>query len=58
VARGLHVERLEDRELLAAMPQLVKDINTVVQGSHPANITEVGGSVFFTAETSTSGIEL
>jgi ELWxxDGT repeat protein len=56
----LHVEPLEDRRLLAAMPQLVKDINTTsaVVSSEPQEITEVGGLVFFRASTPTTGNEL
>jgi ELWxxDGT repeat protein len=56
----LQFELLEERHLLAAMPRLVKDINTTsaAVSSEPREITEVGGLVFFTAITPTTGREL
>ncbi len=58
--RRLQVEALEDRRLLVGAPQLVKDINTTpsLESSNPTQLTEVGGIVFFTAETTTTGSEL
>jgi ELWxxDGT repeat protein len=56
--RRLFVEALENRRLLAAMPQLVKDISTSTGGSNPLYLTEVGATVFFTASTPSTGREL
>ena len=56
--RRLRLETLETRHLLAAMPELVKDINATAASSAPGQLTEVGGIVFFTASTSTTGNEL
>jgi ELWxxDGT repeat protein len=44
------IERLEDRSLLAAIPQLLADINSVTAGSDPAEFVETGGILYFTAE--------
>jgi ELWxxDGT repeat protein len=58
-SRYLQVEALEDRHLLAAMPRLVKDIDTITNpGSGPSDFTEVGGTVFFVASTPATGREL
>ncbi len=52
-------EWLENRQLLAVVPQLVRDIN-----SNPApisdlgNLTNVNGTLFFTAKDATHGTEL
>jgi ELWxxDGT repeat protein len=56
----LQFELLEDRHLLAAMPRLVREINSTsaAVSSEPQQITEVGGLVFFTASTSTTSNEL
>ena len=43
-------ERLEDRSLLAAIHQLLTDINVVTAGSEPAELVEAGGILYFTAE--------
>ena len=57
--RWLRLEALEERQLLAAMPQLVTDLNRGAGGgSDPGELTEVGGIVYFTAETPTTGREL
>ncbi len=58
--RQLIVEALEQRQLLAADFQLVKDINTASSNasSSPTNLTEVGVLAFFTATTLTGGTEL
>ena len=46
--RRLHVEVLEERQLLSATPQLLKDINQAPL--NPTNLTVVGSSVFFDCE--------
>ena len=58
-ARRTCYEWLEHRQLLAVVPQLVRDIN-----SNPApisdlgNLTNVNGTLFFTAKDVTHGTEL
>lgn len=47
--RGLFVEPLEPRWLLSADFTLLKDINTTPIGSHPADLVNVDGTLFFTA---------
>ena len=44
------IERLEDRRLLAGIPQLLADINAVTAGSEPEEFVEAGGILYFTAE--------
>jgi ELWxxDGT repeat protein len=58
--RRLRVETLEDRQLLAIMPHLLKDINeaSTASFSSQTQFTAVGGLVFFAADDGTSGIEL
>ncbi|HEV3006715.1 MAG TPA: hypothetical protein VGX78_19755, partial [Pirellulales bacterium] len=47
LSHGLRHEALEDRLALSA--NMVADINAYTLGSDPQNITDVGGTVFFTA---------
>lgn len=60
----LTVEALDERILLSTTAILVKDINppspsTIsVPSSNPANLTNVNGTLFFTAADATHGIEL
>src|SRR5262249_1087926 len=49
-----HVPRLTSGQLA----RLVRDINTAPAGSDPANLTDVGGTLFFTAVTPETGREL
>jgi ELWxxDGT repeat protein len=57
-ARKLTLELLEDRRLLAADFNLLKDINALGSGSNPRDFTEVGSLVFFTANDGVNGYEL
>jgi ELWxxDGT repeat protein len=56
VSRPLRVKSLEDRVVPSAT--LVSDINNYSISSNPANITAVGGQVFFTAVTNSGATEL
>src|SRR5262245_45676717 len=57
--RRLEVEPLEQRRLLSATPQLLKDIVLPPSaGSGPADFTDVGGIAFFRANDGTNGYEL
>src|SRR4051812_9277579 len=47
-ARPFAPESLEPRRLLAG--QLVADINTVTESSAPAHLTDVNGTLYFTAQ--------
>ncbi len=42
----------------AAAPYMVKDIDAYTVGSQPAYLTDVGGTLFFTANDGTNGYEL
>jgi ELWxxDGT repeat protein len=53
----LHCEVLEDRRLLSATPQLLKDINPAGH-SDPILFFDVSGTVFFRANDGTTGGEL
>src|SRR5262245_8549580 len=57
-SRRSRFELLEDRRLLDAVPQLVKDINLVGESSRLENLTDVNGTLFFTATDGTTGFEL
>ena len=59
----LGLELLEDRQLLAVTPQLVKDINTSPEldyfySQQRHDLVEVNGNLFFPAYTQTTGFEL
>jgi hypothetical protein len=57
--RRLHFELLEDRQLLAGLPQLVQDINTKPAVDFTlVGRTEVAGKYFFADDTPTMGAEL
>ncbi|MDB5388291.1 MAG: hypothetical protein JWM11_3937 [Planctomycetaceae bacterium] len=61
VASGIHRgERLEDRLMLSAAAVLVKDINPLpgFSDSNPSDLTEVNGTLFFSATNGTAGYEL
>src|SRR5262245_24200869 len=47
--RRARFEVLEERRLLDAVPQLVKDIGVIGLGSDPGNLTNVNGTLFFRA---------
>jgi ELWxxDGT repeat protein len=62
-ARNLAIEQLEDRTLLAADPQLLKDINPAGDswpgsGGSPSSFLDVNGTAFFTADDGVHGREL
>src|SRR5215813_5620846 len=46
------------RPISGQLARLVRDINTAPAGSDPANLTNVGGTLFFTAITPETGREL
>jgi ELWxxDGT repeat protein len=48
VARKPHIEELENRTLLSAA-SLIKQINPINLSSDPSNLTDVNGTLFFTA---------
>jgi ELWxxDGT repeat protein len=50
------LEPLEDRTLLSAF--LVKDINTNTAGSNPSNLTNVNGTLFFSATDNSGAVGL
>ena len=58
--RHLRIEALEDRRMLAADFELLKDIVTTPsrEGSAPASLTVVGDVTYFVAQTSTLGPQL
>jgi hypothetical protein len=56
--RPLRFEVLEERQLLALMPHLVKDTNTMPGGSNPRQLTDVSGTAFFVGSMPTTGSEL
>lgn len=51
-------DQLEQRRLLAIVPQLLRDIQTGSTGSSPISFTEFGGRLFFSANDGTNGAEL
>ena len=51
-------EVLEDRRLLDATPQLVRDTNLLAAGSSPNNLVAVGNVAYFVANDGTHGSEL
>jgi ELWxxDGT repeat protein len=56
---GLRFERLETREMLAFVPELVRDINQAdEQGSEPRGYVAFAGKTYFTAESVDEGREL
>jgi ELWxxDGT repeat protein len=55
-AKRARLERLEDR--LALSVSMVSDINSYTNPSNPGNITDVGGTAFFTATDNTNNVEL
>ena len=56
----LRFELLEDRRLMAGIPELLKDINVGATGSilSPTQFVEVGATTFFVANNGTSRQEL
>ncbi len=52
------VEDLENRQLLAADVRLIKDISPGATSSKPSQLTDVGGTLFFTAEQTPGDVEL
>ncbi|HEV3023418.1 MAG TPA: hypothetical protein VGX76_13175, partial [Pirellulales bacterium] len=56
LSHGLRHEPLEERRLLSV--NMVADINAYTQNSSPTNITDVGGTVYFTATSNTGNVEL
>ena len=56
--RRLLFEVLEDRRLLAAVPQMVRDINPSGAGSSPGDFIAVGNWTYFYATDGTHGPEL
>jgi ELWxxDGT repeat protein len=58
--RFLQCESLEHRLVLTLVTQLVEDINTtaLLGSSSPSNFTEVNGTTFFAASSSSAGGEL
>jgi ELWxxDGT repeat protein len=49
VKRTANIERLENRQLMAATPELFSDINTGTLPSNPYGFTELNGDVYFFA---------
>jgi ELWxxDGT repeat protein len=56
--RKLALESLEDRRLLSATPQLLKDIFPTAGSSNPANLVAMSNVLYFTAGDDTHGNEL
>jgi ELWxxDGT repeat protein len=56
--RHARFELLEDRRLLDATPQLVRDTNLLAAGSSPNNLVAVGNVAYFVANDGTHGSEL
>src|SRR5262245_56367806 len=54
--RYARFEVLEERRLLDAVPQLVKDINLLGFSSSPAALANVNGALFFTADDGINGL--
>ncbi|RPH80268.1 MAG: hypothetical protein EHM77_05145, partial [Planctomycetaceae bacterium] len=52
------IERLEDRRLLAADFELLKDINVGSGDSGPISLTNVNGTLYFRAVDGVAGSEL
>src|SRR3954462_5755819 len=57
-SRRIAFETLEDRRLLSVTPELLKDINPAELESGPASLTNLNGTVYFSAGNSQSGREL
>ena len=56
--RQLHLETLENRTLLSATAQMVKDIRSGTNSADPFNLTNVGGTLFFEAAQDANGHNL
>ena len=56
--RKLSIEKLETRELLAGVPELLVDVNPGPNDSDSWSFTEVGDTIFFVANDGTHGEEL
>lgn len=56
----LRFETLENRQLLAGVPELLREINSSSEpiGSNPESFVQVGAISYFTASTTTTGREL
>ena len=56
--RPIQMEVLEDRMLLNASPEIVADINPGASNSGATGLTDVGGTLFFTANDNFNSYEL
>ncbi len=56
--RRLMLETLEDRRLLASVPQLLGDLNLDTHDSGAASFVEIGSTTFFVADDGIHGSEL
>ena len=56
--RRARFERLEDRRMLDAAPQLVLDIGQAGGGSQPKSLVAIGNSTYFFATDNVHGTEL
>jgi len=55
---SLRIERLEDRHLLALTPTLLADLNLTYPDAGVAELVDIGGTTYFTANDQTHGLEL
>lgn len=56
--RSIHIERLEDRRMLAIGADLLKNIYADAVDANPGPFVEVNGTAFFAATSATTGREL
>jgi ELWxxDGT repeat protein len=55
--RRLSMQPLESRQMMAVLPELVREIN-LAGGANPSDLTEVNGTIYFVADTAGTGREL